>query len=229
MDQNQNNYQDTATTQQAQPEPQQQQDDDVVTLTGAQYDALLDRLAELETISLSTGKDKPSSQIRTLDDLADEGQRPTQPQPTGPQKDLNDMDNRELVGFIADMINPVAQDLATRVETVRLLREIDKVCEKYDDFEEYQDQVLDIGRRNPRLSVEEAYVLAKGRSPKAKQASSEEGEPNPSKRTLIYTLPKRVTPGERPGVPTHTTRTTTPVTIESAAERAWEDIHGKDK
>lgn len=190
-----------------------------ITLTQKQYAEMLDYLAAVEAKLLDreiTPKSDPLDDI-----LAKSNQRPV---PTDKPVDLDDMSNTELVRYILGEIHQEASSIKMEVETVKVLREIDKCEAKYPDFHDYIDRIYDLGRNNPTLSIEKAYKLAK------QEAKDDEGEP---KKPLAKGLPPRPSAlriiGENPNrVPTSTpTRTSTSdnLDLSKAAEKAWDEIH----
>jgi hypothetical protein len=206
-----------------------------VELEAETYEALLERLAELEDASTSTGTVQ-NIERSSLDDLADEGTRSTDEgtQQRALPPNLDDMSNTEVAHFIVEEINRQAAERLNKVEvsieTLRVLREIDKTASKYDDFWLYENEVKDSTMANPSMTIEDAYLLAKQKSPK--QAPKGEGD-NASKRTRtekLLNLPSRAALGEKPGVAASSTEDMrSGKTIKSAAERAWKETVGEGK
>lgn len=201
-----------------------------VELDAEQYNALLDRLAELESLAY---KKELASRPVSLEDLAEEGKRwaPKEGEeeevPTA--KDLDELSNKELVEYIMKEVNRAGQQLLTEVQTLKVLREIDKCEAKYEDFWDYKDLIQEIAIQNPSLSIEQAYKLAKVSSEekaKAKQEKSEAKEPLSQK---LLKLPPRVAPGEKPGVAPGSTRSSEIKTLKDAALKAWDEVVGKGK
>lgn len=190
------------------------------------YQSLLDRIAELE--KLAGGKSEEGEEdIDDIERLAKEGKQPVyQPQQSVPN--LDEMSNTELAKFLLTQIDAVAtprlRDMETKVETLRVLREIDKCEAKYEDFWQYAKAVQEIGIANPSLSVEEAYHLAKSKTQVAKK--SEERRPTITEKLLK--LPPAPL-GEKPGLSSSSTVETSPKSLRNAAMKAWEEVVGKGK
>ena len=199
------------------------------------YQALLDRIAELEERSEAVGQVQRTS-TSTLDDLAEEGKSRVQEQPATRElpSNIDDMSNTEVVHLVVDEINKQAaiklNSLELEVHTLRILREIDKAELKYDDFWLYEDKVKEFAMANPSVSIEDAYLLAKQKSPKKKE---EEGENVANKKTAterLLNLPSRQALGEKPGVAVSSTAAAGEShTLKSAAKKAWDEQVGKGK
>jgi hypothetical protein len=208
---------------------------DKVELEPEQYAALLDRIEELE---------QKSNKVVPLDELVDEA-RDVRPAPVKPvqvsEEDLDSMSNKQLVDFIFKQADaaliPMFQQLDAKIETVRVLREIDTIekdpeCQvevvdektgevkKRPDFMDYKDEIYQIASKNPNLSLKEAYNLAKHGS---------KNKPKGDKARTLRALPPRPVLGERPGSPSSVVKEPNPKTVKSAAERAWEDTVGNKK
>lgn len=202
-----------------------------VELTGQQYDALLDHVASLEARLMETGSGK--KEVETLDDLIEEGQgaRPQQGR-TPVQKPLEEMNPQEVMQTLMGVIHQkLIVPLETKVETLRIMNEIDKVASKpgNEDFWEYAQTVKEIAIRNPSLSIERAYRLAKTENPREHKGKGEAGLSK--KSDLLFTLPKRpsVTGGEKPGASGRGMSNQTPVTRKDAATAAFDEVMGGKK
>ena len=202
---------------------QETQSEEVVTLSPEQYAALLDRIDEAET--------KSKTKVLSLDELAEEVKsKPREErrgaEPPKPAKDLNEMTNQELVDYIFQVadasITPALQDLSTKIETVKVLNEIDKLTskEEFKDFWDYKEEIYKRASENPQLSLEDAYYLATGKAKPKKGTTTD-------KKATLLTLPPRPVLGERPG---HTKAVTTDKetgkTVRSAAIKAWKETMG---
>ena len=200
-----------------------------VELSGAQYEAILDHIAALETKLMDTGTGK--KEVATLDELIEEGQggQPKAPPQGARGKPIEEMAPQEVLNMIAGMIhqNYIAP-LETKVETLRIMQEIDKVAAKAgnEDFWDYAQEVKAIAIKNPTLSIQQAYRLAKTegtRKPKA------EGDTGLSKKSdLLFTLPKRpsIAGGEKPGASSTGMRGATPISRRDAAREAFDAVMG---
>jgi len=207
----------------------------LVTLKPEQYDALLDHIAELEAANAQPKKEK----VTDLDALAEEGKpakRKEREAPEATQADLDNMSNAELANFILQKGDEVfggkLSDIAVAVETLKVMREIDKAETKYDDFWQYEGRIKDIGSKNPGLSIEQAYRLAKsekGEKATEKTKKGEEEEVPATRTEKLLKLPPR-TSGEKPGLAPGASKETEKVkTLKDAAHRAWDDVVGKGK
>jgi len=198
----------------------------VVTLSESQYAALLDRVAELEDVSLSKGK----KEIYDVDELAEEGKRP-EVKPKEEEVDWDALSNKELVERIVGSVNEAGVGLVTKIETLKVLREIDKGEAKHKDFWDYEKDIRKIASENPTLSIEDAYQLAKAKKGggKEEKKEGEKGEEVGAKTTRtekLLNLPPR---GEKPGVVSSSTREGKVKTLREAADRAWDEAVGKGK
>jgi len=201
----------------------------VVTLSEAQYAALLDRVAELE--DTSTGKEK--KEIYDIDELAEEGKRrEVRPAEEGKEVDWESLSNKELVDRVVGAVNVAGMELVTKVETLKVLREIDKGEAKHEDFWKYEKDIRRIATNNPTLSIEEAYQLAKVGKEGDKKVEKKEGEKEEevgaktTRTEKLLNLPPR---GEKPGVVSSSTKGSQIKTLREAADRAWDEAVGKGK
>jgi hypothetical protein len=202
-----------------------------VELTPEQYNALLDRITELEAENATPRTRSTSREALTLDELAEEARRPARREAPPPTEKIDEMSNTQLAQFIFDTINEQAGDrlqkIETTVETIKVMREIDQAAAKHEDFWQYEDRIREISTENPTLSIERAYKLAKSESPAP--AKPKEGERQPSKTERLLNLPPRVF-GEKPGAASAATKPSMKSeTLTSAAERAWNEAVGEGK
>lgn len=174
-----------------------------VTLSNEQYAALLDHVSSLESELINRSK-SGSKDVQTLDNLindAESTQTRTAP-PLAKGKSLEEMTPEEVVGAIFQAVEEkYIKPLEVKVETLKLITEIDKVASKpgNEDFWEYADAVKDIAMKNPGLSIQRAYHLAKQEGSRKPSAQGDKGLNKKSE--LLYTLPVRpnITGGEKPG------------------------------
>jgi hypothetical protein len=191
------------------------------------YSALLDRLDELEASNAGRSKDK-QDEGEDLDSLA----RQAQPQPTGQpgkQIDLERLNNQGLATYIAreltsDVINP----MLVKLSQIELRLEEKELSGQYEDFKDVKKDTYALLHKNPSLSLEQAYHLAKTQQAKSdKPKTKTDDEPATAKKGSLRHLPPRpVSHGEKPsGAATGATHpATTYKTNRSAAERAIEDL-----
>jgi len=202
-----------------------------VELSGEQYNALVDRLAELEAGAVKQGR--RSDEVTDLDTLVEEGKRGKATEKIEETEvDFDQLSNKELVEYVVNLVNdqglPRLQKAEVAIETLRVLREIDKGEKEHDDFWEYESEIRQISMANPTLSIEEAYDLAKVKKGKAKSSKKKEGEITTQTQRLLKLPPKHV-PGEKPGkVAAGSTRASeTKLTLKEAANKAWEEVAPK--
>lgn len=195
-----------------------------VTLDGKTYNALLDRLEELEALATQAPRRKEDP----IDDLYEEGLRRSAAGETRETKELDEMSNTELFQYIMAIGSKQIHDIAVGLETVKLLRQIDKVSSKYDDFDVYEEEIKELAMENPTLSIEKAYKLAKAENPTKGQKKQLAGGPT-TRTERILQLPSRHVVGEKPSnMSGGSTKVTNKVyTTKDAAEEAWDEVVGK--
>lgn len=199
--------------------------DQGVVLTSEQYNALLDHVATLETKLMESPVG--AREVRKLDDLVDEAQNAPQKvvQPKGPQKPLEDMTPQEVLGILYNNIaQNLIQPLETKIETLRIINEIDKVAGKpgNEDFWDYAPRVRELAIRNPTLSIQQAYRLAKTEESGKPEGKGDAGLTK--KSDVLYTLPKRpnIVGGEKPGASGSNLKGTAPLSRRDAASEAFD-------
>lgn len=186
-----------------------------VTLTGEQYNAILDSLDELE--DLKTGLSKQVN-TPTVDSLAAEANTAT---PTPAKTDISQLEGDDLVAHIINEVNTnVAQPLLVKMEEIRLDAEIKDLTkdDKNADFWDLKEEIYQVASRNPNLSIKEAYNLAK--TEKGLTTRPTDGD----KTKPLRNLPdRRALPiGEKAGIPGSAVGDSTPETRKDAAEMAWD-------
>ena len=201
------------------------QPDQKVELDSETYSALLDRLDELE--ALYAGRKNEEKGGDDLDSLAEQAQPKQQQQPQ--QMDLERLNNKGLATYIAreltsDVINP----MLVKLSQIELRLEEKELSGQYEDFKDVKKETYALLHKNPSLSLEQAYHLAKTQVEKSdKPKTKTDDESAPAKRGSLRHLPPRpVSRGEKPsGAATGATHpATTYKTNRSAAERAMEDL-----
>jgi hypothetical protein len=197
--------------------------EDVVKLSPAQYNALLDKLDELEDLKNRAAQSRSRSPV---DQLADEGR---QRQPIAPTQDeLEQLRPQDLVNYILGVVNKeVSQPMMVKIEEIRVKDEIRELMrdEKNKDFWDYKESIYQIAVRNPNLSIEEAYKLAKSQKGPAVAVDSSDG------KDTLRSLPSRrsVPVGERPGLSGSSISKTEPETRKEAAQMAWDKMKKEGK
>ena len=162
--------QQTQTTPEAEAEAEAAESQNV-TLTASQYNALLDRIDELE----DTPASRTSAAGDDIDNLLDEGTTTRTPNAT-PPKDVNldNLTNTQMVEYMFQAMDATLLPLAQQIKEQGIVIEIDQMMREtnddgkptYDDFFEYEDAIKKAAIANPQLSMRECYALAKGTSPK---------------------------------------------------------------
>lgn len=181
------------------------------------YQALLDRLDELE----SAGK-KSSNPIK---DLADEGRGRQQPVKQE-EVDLDGMSQSELAGYIVQQIGQqFVHPVSVEMQGIKLALEIDKL-EKDEDygpaFKEHQDKVFELATENPKLSLKQATAIAVKEA--SKTSKSETSDKVKDRDARLRHLPKAFPHSERPGTSSGTMKKEEPKDRKGAAERAIEEL-----
>lgn len=208
-------------------EEQSRDEADKVVLSAEQYTGMLDRMTDLE--------ERGSRKVVPLRELVDEGkpERPSRPEARQPSKLLDDMSNKELVDYVFEVADeaftPLFQQLDTKIETIKVLNEIDKIekdsdCRGQDgktDFWLYKDEIYQIASANPKLTIKQAYKLAK-----QEHGEKSSKSPEREKKATLLTLPPRPVLGERPGPASSVTRMGDPKDIKGAASKAWDEVMG---
>lgn len=211
---------------------QKEQPAQKVELDRETYSALLDRIAELE--AESTRPRRKEEETSDIDTLAEEGRR--RPQAREVKEEPTNLDEytpSQLAQFIIDRVNDQGgqrlQKIEVAVETMRVLREIDKAEAKYPDFYNYEEKIRELAMETPSLSIEKAYKLAKLDEAEKKPKEGEE-EHRPATRTeRLLKLPPR-TFGEKPGAAVGATKESSQTnTLKEAATRAWNETVGEGK
>lgn len=80
--------------------------------------------------------------------------------------DIDSMTPKQLVEYMMARINGELERRITPVargnELAAAQRQVEAAAAKYQDFWEYKDEMLTLAKRNPALTPEEAYHIAKG-------------------------------------------------------------------
>lgn len=201
-------------------EPEPQADKEGVFLTPEQYNALLDRVEELEMTPPQSydGDDD-------IDTLANEGlEKSTYPQQT-PNKSLEEMNQTELAQFILSNVEEYGKGMATEIQTLKVLREIDKCENKYEDFWDYEEEVHKLAVDNPTLSVEQCYKLSKKESPARDTTTSDKTQGRQRTKTeKLLNLPSVSGTGEKPSISAGATKPGGNLSLKEAAQAAFAEV-----
>jgi len=127
--------------------------------------AVLDALDKGETVRVSVGdeaEDEPAYDPETVEDLSN--------------VDLIKVTVKETVRALGSVMDekllPVATDLATlkgdkqKAQRDNTRAELNRAITKYPDFNAYAEDIIELKKVNPSLSVDELYVLARTRKGK---------------------------------------------------------------
>jgi hypothetical protein len=210
-------------------QPEGEQKSELVTMPAEQYDALMELVSNLEA---STYAKKPSNEIYDdedeldLDSLAQEGTRGKEPQQKQEVVDFENMTNTQLVNYIGSVIGKEGQKLMGQIKLIGVMRELDQSKSRHEDFEQYEKKTLGIALKNPTLSIEQAYKLAKGdKVEKGKEGEEKQKREKPLAERLLNLNPKRI-PGEKPSTASSSTTSANNMSIQEAVEKAFEEIDG---
>lgn len=205
---------------------------DEVVLRGDQYNALLDRLQELEELALKGGQ---RGRAKTVDELADELERQPEPRRKAgvDPAAIDNMTNTDLARLILmEVNNTVAQPLLVKLEEMRVKDEIKELrgsLGEDDDFDDLREEIYKVASKNPGLSISQAYKLAKKEENPAKGKKKDEDteadadDKRKSRDNLLH-LPPRVSRGEKPTHARGASDRGNPETRTDAASRAYEDL-----
>ena len=186
-----------------------------VKLAPEAYNALLDRLDELEGLSVQ-GK-KPYN----VEDLANSGQKRQQSGQQLTDEDLNEMKPAQLIQLVSNHINETQiRPLLIKIEEMNVRQEINEIMKdpKNADFIDLREEIYKIASANPTLSLKQAYKLAKD-----EQGSTQ--SPNLNTKDHLRGLPpRRVISGERPSTATVATDAKVPETRVEAATQALAEL-----
>lgn len=207
-----------------QPQEQEPQEDNVV-LSRSQYEAVLDRIAELEA-----SRQPLRSEDDDIESLAQEAKaRPSEQQQQfqAPYKSLEDMSNQELVSYIMQGVQKQGEAVLTEVQTLKVLREIDKASATHEDFWDYEKEVYQYAVNNPTLTIEQCYKLAKTDESKGPKKSDKTDDTKEGGRRTetekLFGLPPRPIPGEKPSSIAAATKQGGVMSLKDAAAAAWEE------
>lgn len=98
-------------------------------------------------------------------------QRVAQQQAPSPgQVDWDSMTNKDLAEYMVatmrGMLNSAVVPMQQTQQVRDAMQQVQAAQQKYPDFVEYKDSMLRIAQRNPNITAEEAYHIAKGQNPR---------------------------------------------------------------
>lgn len=205
-----------------------------IILSREQYDALLERIEELESNTQRIARSGREGEVdELLDEVRKSIQAPPQRDRSLPDKDIDEMSNKELIDLISETVREEGRNLKIELEALKIAREIDKVEFNHkEDFHLYEQRMYEIAQETPNISIERAFKLAKAELGDLKKLEGDEGTMK-DKRTRterILNLPPRGSFGDRPGISRGAAQEPTKAdTLKDAAEMAWEKVMGEKK
>lgn len=198
-------------------------DGEKVELDAKTYNALIDRLDELEDAAkVADGSEAKGDDI---DDLLQEGQ-----QQVGAQEQILDLDrmgNSELAGYIAEeltsnALNPIVVKVAQLELTLEGMRLSGQ--KGYEDYSKQEKKILPYLHQHPTLSLKEAYNQVVGK-PKIDEGESE-SDKDKEKTDLKSILKRTAIHGEKPSnIGSSQIEKTGPVDTRSAAAKAIKELN----
>lgn len=200
------------------------QDEDNVTLTKDQYNALMDRIGDLEALATAP-KANDNEDDDALDFLTNEGKKGINKQDQEQQQqqvNVDEMSNTQLLSYAMNGFNQLFAKQNQAIESLTLQIEINDVKANNKDFDLYQKEVFNLAAKDPNMSILQAYKLAKVEDPDRAERS-QKGEAGKTTVTeKLLRLPPR---GEKPGIaPGSTTKDARALTIKEAASKAYEEV-----
>ncbi len=205
-----------------------------IILSREQYDALLERIDELES---NASRISRSGRDGDIDELLGDIKKSVQSSPpvkdASLEKDVDEMSNRELINLIVGAVKEEGQTLKVEIEALKIAREIDKVEFNHkEDFHLYEQRMYEIAQETPNITMERAFKLAKaelGDLKLAKGANGDDKEPRTRTEKMLG-LPPRGSFGDRPGISRGAAQEPAKAdTLKDAAEMAWEKVMGEKK
>lgn len=128
---------------------------------------------------------------------------------------------REFVKTLISVVGQIyAYPVIERLETMRVQQEINYCKAKYDDFDQYVQDIYNIGMKNPNLTVEQAYFLAKG----MKSVKREKEQVKP--KTGNVAPQKPVIGGEKSGINRSNVKDA-PKDLQGAVSKAYAEVFGR--
>jgi len=187
-------------------------------LTGS-LERLETKLSEKPTPTPATGVPTPEELLQELEQSRD--RRTQQPSPELDWEELRDNPQRLTALVLQQVETAYFRPLLERIELQRVRAEMAECQHKYSDFGELKDTIYALGMRNPYLSLEEAYQLAKaGKQVKPK---TEEAKPKTEETGSTKATPRPK--GEKRGI-TQASTLKSPKSVKEAAQQAIQEVLG---
>ncbi len=212
---------------------EQVQKEENITLSQAQYDALLGRLDELEDLEEEQKKGQGGKKSpENVDELIEEARKGVSEvgQKLTPEI-IDQMKPTQLLRLVHQLNQEALLPVLSKIEELRLQREIDSITssKEGEDFDLYKQEIYEIASKNPTLTLKQAFKLAKSENPEKATKSKEKTEEREGERKeLLRTLPRRRFPsGERSGVSVSASKVSEPETRMDAAQMALDEMRKK--
>lgn len=150
-----------------------------------------------------------------------EPETPSTP-PSYANKSIDQLNNAELVDLVVNHINQsTVQPLLNTIMQLSIKEEMRDLGDKYEDFkkdDKVREAVYGIAEKNTHLSLEQAYLIHKGKLPTPTPA------PVPTPTSAVPTP----IPGERPAVAASTVGENKGMSVREAAEAAFKQLKYND-
>lgn len=141
----------TQTTNEPQKD-QKQQEEETVTLTKEEFNNLMSSIAELKSQVATTNQ--------TIQKVAEPDEEEEEEQVS--EDELANLSPKQVIDLITQNVaKQVGEPLLQMIMTLAVKDEIRECKSKYSDFDEYKDDIQQLAKENPKLTIEQAYKLAK--------------------------------------------------------------------
>lgn len=200
----------------------------------------------LHVDNMTKGQEQKISALQQqLEEARDRGEAA----PADEDVDLEGMNRKEFAGWLENRLgkrlSSLVQDVDKKVETVsestrqrEIETEIERSAAKHGDFYEWVSEMRSIHEKNPTLSVEDAYMLARAHDPKKAAQLDAKGQVSKKKDTDKQEPEKDTQQGKDKsasqkgnfgGMTPGGAKTSQPsnMTPQQAAEDAWEKTMAK--
>lgn len=208
---------------------EEKHEEQFVQLDAKTYDALLDKIDELEE-QVKGSKGKGGEDEDDIERLAREGKRGGE-EDRGKLPDLDSLSNTELARFISSSLaEEVISPLLVSIEEIKISNELDRMQrnEATKDVMDFSGEIFEICSKNPEMSIQRAYKLAKAEKGEKKDKGEGKGDKKARDERLRH-LPKRSTFSEKPsGFSEKVAGEGEPKTLDDAAQKGWDEaMEGK--
>jgi hypothetical protein len=124
--------------------------------------------------------------------------------------------------IIPELMQSAIQPIANTVMSIVVAEELKTAKAAHSDFDTFKDDIFKETSANPKLTIEEAYLLASGKKPKETVKKDEKGDPKKDAKHLNHG-------GEKPGAGPASFEPTNFKTTKDAATAAFEQVYGKSR